>query len=86
MRKPNLIETDDDRDFVNKLFTYLLDQYNIKKYSRYTSLGGVFAERFNSTIGDLLKKPVFQSETGNWVDILSTITKQYKIEFILPSS
>ena len=56
-RKPNLIESDDGSEFVNKIFTNLLNNNNIKRYSRKTSLGAVFAERFNRTIRDLLKKP-----------------------------
>ena len=76
-RKPNLIETDDGSEFVNKLFTNLLNNKNIKRYSRNTSLGAVFAERFNRTIRDLLKKPVFEKGNGNWIDVLPTITKQY---------
>ena len=76
-RKPNLIETDDGSEFVNKLFTNLLNTKNIKRYSRKTSLGPVFAERFNRTVRDLLKRPVFEKGESKWIDILPTITKQY---------
>ena len=76
-RKPNLIETDDGSEFVNKLFTNLLNNKKIKRYSRNTSLRAVFAERFNRTIRDLLKRPVFENGDGNWIDVLPTITKQY---------
>ena len=40
-------------------------------------MGAVFAERFNRIIWDLLEKPVFEQGVGNWIDLLSTITKQY---------
>ena len=76
-RKPNLIETDDGSEIVNKLFNNLLNTKKIKRYSRNTALGAVFAERFNHTIRDLLKKLVFEKGDGNWIDILQTITKQY---------
>ena len=76
-RKPNLIETDDGSEFLNKLFSNLLNNKNIKRYSRNTSLGAVFAKRFNRTIRDLLKRPVFERGDGNWIDVLPTITKQY---------
>ena len=36
-----------------------------------------FAERFNRTIRDLLKKIVFEQGDAKWVDILSKITKQF---------
>ena len=64
-RKPNLIETDVAREVVNKIFTDLLKKNNNKRYSRYTSLGAVFAECFNRTNRDLLERAVFQSRDGN---------------------
>ena len=76
-RKPNLIESDRGKEFYNNMFQDFLNKNNIKLYSRNTSLGAVFAERFNRTIRDLLKKIVFERGDANWVDILPTITKQY---------
>ena len=60
-RKPNLIETDQDKGFYNSIFQDLLNKNNIKLYSRKSSYGAVFAERFNHTIGNLLKRPVFET-------------------------
>ena len=77
-RKPGLIESDRGKEFYNKIFQDLLNKNSIKLYSRITYLGAVFAERFNKTIRDLLKRPVFEKGDGNWIDVLSTITKQYK--------
>ena len=76
-RKPNLIETDRGKDFYNNIFQDFLNKNNIKLYSRNSSYGAVFAERFNKTIRDLLKRPVFEKGDGKWIDILPTITKQY---------
>ena len=76
-RSPNLIETDRGKEFYNNIFQSFLNNNNIKLYSRNTYLGAVFAERFFKSIRDLLKKPVFEKGDGNWIDILSTITKQY---------
>ena len=76
-RKPNLIETDSGREFYNNIFQDFLNKINIKLYSRNSSYGAVFAERFNRTIGDLLKKIVLENGDANWIDILPTITKQY---------
>ena len=42
--KPNLIETDDGGDFVNKVFNNFLSKIKIKRYSRNMSLGAVFAD------------------------------------------
>ena len=76
-RKPNLIETDRGKEFYNNIFQDFLNKNNIKLYSRNTELGAVFAERFNRTIRDLLKRPVFEKGDGKWIDVLPTITKQY---------
>ena len=76
-RKPNLIESDRDKGFYNYIFQDFLSKNNIKLYSRNSSFGSVFAERFNRTIRDLLKKIVFEHGDANWIDVLPTITKQY---------
>ena len=76
-RKPNLVESDRGKEFYNNIFQDFLNKNNIKLYSRNSSYGAVFAERFNRTIRDLLKKPVFEKGDGNWIDVLPKITKQY---------
>ena len=75
-RKRNLIETDRGKEFYNNFFQDFLNKNDIKLYSRNSSYGAVFAERFNRTIRDLLKRPVFEKSDGNWIDILPRITKQ----------
>ena len=76
-RKPGLIETDRGKEFYNNIFQDYLNKNNIKLYSRNSSYGAVFAERFNRTIRDLLKKIVFENGDANWIDVLPNITKQY---------
>ena len=76
-RKPNLIENDRGKEFYNNIFQDLLNKNKIKIYSRNSSFGAVFAERFNRTVRDLLERPVFEKDDGNWIDVLPTITKQY---------
>ena len=76
-RKPNLIESDRGKEFYNNIFQDFLNKNNIKLYSRNSSCGAVFAERFNRTIRDLLKRPVFEKGESNWIDVLPKITKQY---------
>ena len=75
-RSPNLIESDRGKKVYNNIFEDFLNKNNIKLYSRNSSYGAVFAERFNRTIRDLLKRPVFEKGDGNWIDILPKITKQ----------
>ena len=76
-RSPYLIETDRGKEFDNNVFQDFLNTNNIKLYSRNSSFGSVFGERFNRTIRDLLKRPVFEKGDSNWIDVLPIITKQY---------
>ena len=76
-RKPNLIESDRGNDFFNNITQDFLNKNNIKLYSRNSSFGAVFAERFNRTIRGLPKKIVFEQGDAKWIDILPTKTKQY---------
>ena len=39
----------------------------------------VFAERFNRTVRNLSERPVFEKSDGNWIVILSTLTKHETI-------
>ena len=75
-RKPDLIETDRGKELYYNILQDFLNKNNITLYSRNTSLGAVFAERYNRTIRDLLKKPLFKQGDANWIDVLPTITKQ----------
>ena len=76
-RKPNLFESDRGKEFCNIIFQIFLNNKNNKHFSRNTSLVAVFAERFNCTIRDLLKKVVFEQGDAKWFDVLQTITKQF---------
>ena len=75
--KPNLIENDRGKDFFNNIFQEFLNKNNIELYSRNTSYGAVFAERFNRTTTDLLKRRVSEKGDGNWIDVLPKITRHY---------
>ena len=72
-----IIESDRGREFYNNIFQDFLNKNNIKLYSRNTSLGAVFAEKFNRTDRDLLRKIVFEQGDAKWIDVLPKITKQY---------
>ena len=76
-RKPKSIESDRGKEIYNNIFQDFLNRNNIKLFSRNSSVGAVFAERFNRTIRDLLIKIVFEQGDSEWSDVLPTITKQY---------
>ena len=62
-----------EKNISNKLFQGFLDKINIKLCSRNSSNGAVFAERFNRTIRDLLKRGVFEKGDANWIDALQQL-------------
>ena len=76
-RKAILIESDRGKDFYSNIFQDFLNEKNIKIYSRNSSYGAVFAERFNRIIRDLPKKIVFEQGDAKRIDNLPTKTKQY---------
>ena len=80
-RKPNLLETDDGKEDVNKIFNEFLNNHNIERYSRYTDKRAVFAERFNRTVRNLLKKPVFEKGKSDWLSELPSVNKKYNNTF-----
>ena len=80
-RKPNLPETDDGKEYVNKIFCETLNNHNIKRYSRNTALGAVFAERFRRTLRNLLKKPVFLAGNADWFSELPSFLNNIIIQF-----
>ena len=62
---------------MNKNFNEFLINHIIKRYSRNTALGAVFAERFRRTIHNILKKPIFLGGKANWSSELPSVIKQY---------
>ena len=76
--KPNLFEIDKGKEFHNKIFQNFLNYNNIKHYSRNTTIGADFAERFIESRRNLFKKPVFEKRDVSKIDVLPTKAKQYK--------
>ena len=61
-RSPNLIGSDRGKEFYNNIIQDFLNKNDIKLFSRNSSYGAVFAERFNRTIRDLLKNLFLKKE------------------------
>ena len=76
-RSPLKIESDRGKEFYKKIFQIFLKLRKIQHFSRYFDKGPSIAERFNRSIRDLLKKPLFQRGDANWVNILPSLIKQY---------
>ena len=75
-RKPNNLESDRGKEFYNSTFQNFLKLNKINHYSRYTDKGPSIVERFNRTIRDMLKKPIFLNGDANWININTYNNKQ----------
>ena len=76
-QKPNLLETDDGKEYVNENFYEFLNNNNFKRYSHYTNKEALIAERFNRIIRNFLKKPVFLAGNANWISEFPSVNNQY---------
>ena len=81
-RKPNLIESGHGKKFYNNIFQGFPNKNIIKIYSRNSSYGAVFADRFNRTMKDLIERPVFEKDDGNWIDFYLPYRNNIIIEHI----
>ena len=64
-RKAILIEADRRNELYDSFFKNFINNNNIKHYSRNSTKGAVFAERFNHGIRNLPRRPVFEKDDGN---------------------
>ena len=76
-RKPKRIWSDKGKEFYNHQFLSYLKENDIELYSTFSELKAVFIERFNRTLRDLLKIPVFLEGKGNWLSHLNDVMKTY---------
>ena len=76
-RKPDKIWSDRGKEFYNKTFLDFLKQNEIQIYSTYSDLKAVFVERFNRTLLDLIKEPMYIEGKGNWLNHLDAALQKY---------
>ena len=56
-------------------FLHYLKEQNIQIYSTNSDLKAVFVERFNRTLLDLIKEPMYIKGKGNWLNHLDAAYK-----------
>ena len=76
-RKPDKIWSDRGEEFYNKTFLDFLIEQNIHIYSTNSDLKAVFVERFNRTLLDLIKKPMYIEGKACWLNHLDTAMEKY---------
>ena len=83
-RKPIKIESDGGAEFYNSFSQNFSKVKNMHHCSRFTDKGRSFAERLIETIRNLLKKPVFEKGSANWISELPYISKQHNNTYHTP--
>ena len=78
-RKPDKIWSDRGKEFYNKTFLDFLKQNEIQIYSTNSDLKAVFVERFNRTLLDLIKKPMYIEGKACWLNHLDAAMEKYNI-------
>ena len=69
-RKPQKVWIDRGKEFYNTAFLHYLNEQNIQIYSNHSDLKSVFVERFNKSLLDLIKQPMYIEGKGNWLNHL----------------
>ena len=76
-RKPQKVWSDRGKEFYNQTFLHFLKKQNIQIYSTHSDLKAVFVERFNRTLLDLIKEPMYIEGKGNWMNHLDAALQKY---------
>ena len=76
-RKPDKSWSDRGKEFYNKTFLDFLKQNEIQIYSTNSDLKAVFVERFNRTLLDLIKKPMYIEGKACWLNHLDAAMEKY---------
>ena len=75
-RKPDKIWSDRGKEFYKTFLDFLKEQ-NIHIYSTNSDLKAVFVERFNRTLLDLIKKPMYIEGKACWLNNLDAAMEKY---------
>ena len=76
-RKPHKIWSDRGKEFYNTTFLHYLKEENFQIYSTHSDLKAVFVERFNRTLLDLIKEPMYIEGKGSWLNHLDVALQKY---------
>ena len=76
-RKADKIWSDRGKEFYNETFLDFLKEQNIHIYSTHSDLKAVFVERFNKTLLNLIKEPMYIEGKACWLNHLDTAMEKY---------
>jgi len=75
--KIRLLQTDDGKEYFNRIFSNLMNKYNINHFSTKSEKKASIIERFNRTLKGVMYKRFSERGTYVWYDILPTLIKEY---------
>ena len=76
-RKPQKLWSNRVKEFYNQTILHYLKEQNIQIYSTHSDLKAVFVERFNRTLLDLIKEPMYIEGKCSWLNHLDTVLQKY---------
>ena len=76
-RKPEKVWSDRGKEFYNKTFLDFLKQNEIQIYSTHSDLKAVYVERFNRTLLDLIKEPMYIEGKACWLNHINSALDKY---------
>jgi hypothetical protein len=74
---PRLIHSDRGKEFFNKKFKKLMDEYNIEHYHTYTEMKAAIVERFNRTLKNRMWKEFSLNGNYKWIELLPKLINSY---------
>lgn len=74
---PKHLQTDNGKEFYNKIFRALMQRYNINHYSTYSTLKSSIVERSNRTLKNRMWKEFSMQGNYKWLHILPKIVADY---------
>ena len=80
-RIPNNLQTDDGKEFFNKIFQKLMSKHQINHYSTYSSLKASIIERFNRTLKNMMWKEFSFNGTYQWINQYKKLVDKYNNSF-----
>lgn len=76
-RIPKNLQTDDGKEFYNKIFQKLMQDHQINHYSTYSILKASIVERFNRTLKGMMWKEFSKNGSYRWIDIVKKLINDY---------
>ena len=75
------LQTDDGKEYFNKIFANLMHKYNINHYSTKSEKKAAIIERFNRTIKGAIFKKFSERGAYIWHDMLPTLIHEYNNKY-----